>query len=326
MMLAGVSVFPTPRAPPEKTAVKIIHRRFKPHARFPQNEHFFFVLPVRGLRRRVSIHRGPSAGLCSSRSPRRTHARNLKRRRLVADDGQPAPNAAPADDESDADEDGRAESVRPRVTDPAAVLRAARVVLVRSNTAFVSDKEVEDSLRKRKEFRAWGMSLTRSDAEADLIIEIERKAFSRRFTFSVLDPRTMNVVTSGKTRSVLFGKKIPNKIAEKFVNRLKTVRPYRLVSWISILDFGLKRVPHVTIEIAQRFIAGKRSKRRESVGRRIFVWLNQSSLRDSGLLTPVAFPAMKLGYFHRPCRDFSTSFSTTTQAPTCQARPVVPHR
>ncbi|MCA1635518.1 MAG: hypothetical protein LC802_17955 [Acidobacteria bacterium] len=127
-------------------------------------------------------------------------------------------------DESES-EDERAESVRPRVTDPAASMRAARVILVRSNTAFVNEREVEDSLRKRKEFRAWGLALTRSDADADLVIEIERKPFSRRFAFSVLDPRTMLVVTSGKTRSVLFGKKIPNKIAEKFMNRLKTVRP-----------------------------------------------------------------------------------------------------
>lgn len=130
----------------------------------------------------------------------------------------------PAADESESEDEG--EHVRPRATDPSTLMRTARVVLVRSHTAFVSDKEVEDSLRKRKEFRAWGMSITRSDADADLIIEIVRKPLSRRFTFSVLEPRTLLVVTSGKTRSVLFGKKIPNKIAEKFVNRLKTVRPY----------------------------------------------------------------------------------------------------
>lgn len=40
----------------------------------------------------------------------------------------------------------------------------------------------------------------------------------------------MSVVTSGKTRSVLFGKKIPNKIAEKFANRVRAVRPYPPVS------------------------------------------------------------------------------------------------
>ena len=41
-------------------------------------------------------------------------------------------------------------------------------------------------------------------------------------TFTVLDPRTMEIVTSGKTRDVIFGKKIANKIAEKFANRVKS--------------------------------------------------------------------------------------------------------
>ncbi len=136
----------------------------------------------------------------------------------------PSPPPPLAADESESEDED--ERVRPRATDPATLMRTARVVLVRSHTAFVSQKEVEDSLRKRKEFRAWGMSITRSDADADLIIEIERKSFSRRFTFSVIEPRTLLVVTSGKTRSVLFGKKIPNKIAEKFVNRFKAARPF----------------------------------------------------------------------------------------------------
>ena len=142
---------------------------------------------------------------------------------------EPAPAPAPPPDEDGESESGDDEEVRtrPRATDPAAVMRTARFVYVRSLTAFVDGHEVEDSLRKRKEFRAWGMAITRDEGQADLIIEITRKPLSRRFTFSVVEPRTMAVVTSGKTRSVLFGKKIPNKIAEKFANRVKVYRPYQ---------------------------------------------------------------------------------------------------
>jgi hypothetical protein len=125
------------------------------------------------------------------------------------------------------DDDDTDEAVAPRAAvDPAALLRKARFVFVHSDSAFISGREVEDSLRKRKEFQAWGMVITRNEAQADLIIEITRKPLTRRFTFSVLDPRTSEVVTSGKTRSVLFGKKISNKIAEKFANRVKVYRPY----------------------------------------------------------------------------------------------------
>jgi hypothetical protein len=132
------------------------------------------------------------------------------------------------DDAGDSESAGVFDSAatRPRATDPATIMRKAHLIYVRSDSVFISGNEVEDSLRKRKEFQAWGMAITRSEADADLIIEITRKSLTRRFTFSVIDPRTMQVVTSGKTRSVIFGKKIANKIAEKFANRLKVARPY----------------------------------------------------------------------------------------------------
>ncbi|HEX6625947.1 MAG TPA: hypothetical protein VF064_19680 [Pyrinomonadaceae bacterium] len=133
-------------------------------------------------------------------------------------------------DDNDDDDDDADNATQTRASDPAGLLRTARSVYVRSNTVFVKAAEVEDSLRKRKEFRAWGMTVTRNLADADLVIEIERKSLTRRFTFTVLDPHTLAVLTSGKTRSVLFGKKIHNKVAEKFANRVKTVRPYPPVS------------------------------------------------------------------------------------------------
>lgn len=143
-------------------------------------------------------------------------------------------SAADDDDGEDDDEDEESQSAGAATTavtrlpsaDPGTILRRARYVLVRSDSAFVSGREVEASLQKRKEFKAWGMVVTRNDAEADLVIEITRRPLTRRFTFSVIDPRTLEVVASGKTRSVLFGKKIPNKIAEKFANRVKVYRPY----------------------------------------------------------------------------------------------------
>ena len=131
--------------------------------------------------------------------------------------------AARNDDEGDDEEEP---DTRPTAVDPATVLRRARFVFVRSDSVFVSGGEVEASLLKRKEFKAWGMFVTRDEAQADLVIEITRKPFTRRFTFSVIDPRTSEVVASGKTRSVILGKKIPNKIAEKFANRVKVYRPY----------------------------------------------------------------------------------------------------
>ena len=143
------------------------------------------------------------------------------------------PQTKPAEDD-DADEEDESEGAgsatavvkRPQSADPGTVLRKARYVFVRSDSAFVSGREVEASLQKRKEFKAWGMVVTRDATRADLVIEITRRTLTRRFTFIVIDPTSSEVVASGKTRSVLFGKKIPNKIAEKFANRVKVYRPY----------------------------------------------------------------------------------------------------
>jgi hypothetical protein len=141
---------------------------------------------------------------------------------------QTKPTTDDDEDEEESESVSRAEAspARPQATDPGTILRKARFIYVRSDSAFVSGQEVEASLQKRKEFKAWGMVVTRSEAQADLIIQITRRPLTRRFTFSVINPATMEVVASGKTRSVLFGKKIPNKIAEKFANRVKVYRPY----------------------------------------------------------------------------------------------------
>ena len=129
------------------------------------------------------------------------------------------------DDAAAAAQTGGESKEAPRVTDPATILRRARFVYVTSDSAFVSAQEIEDSLRKRKEFQAWGMIVTRNYGEADLMLTVTRKAFTRRFTFTVTDTRTQEVVATGKMRSVLLGKKIPNKIAEQFANRVKVYRP-----------------------------------------------------------------------------------------------------
>ncbi|MCA1591521.1 MAG: hypothetical protein LC754_02495 [Acidobacteria bacterium] len=95
--------------------------------------------------------------------------------------------AARQADESESGDDVQEDEAekRPRATDPATIVRAAHFIAVRSMSDFISQQEVEDSLRKRKEFQAWGMAITRNEGQADLIIEITRKAFTRRLSFTI---------------------------------------------------------------------------------------------------------------------------------------------
>lgn len=141
-------------------------------------------------------------------------------------DAQQQTTPAPADDgESESLSLDERLATRPRVTDPSAILRTAKTVFVHSKTVFVKDSEVENALRKRPEFQAWGMVVTRDESRADLIVEVERKVFTKRFVFAVVEPQTLTVVASGKARSIVFGDSIAHKVAEKFVNRVKPFRP-----------------------------------------------------------------------------------------------------
>jgi hypothetical protein len=109
------------------------------------------------------------------------------------------------------------------VTDPATILRNAKLIYVRKKSVYFKAPELENELRKRPEFQRWGLAITRNEADADLIIEVGRKVFTTRFIYTVIDPRTDIVVTTGKLSSV--GGTLATKIAKRFIEQMQQVRP-----------------------------------------------------------------------------------------------------
>jgi hypothetical protein len=107
------------------------------------------------------------------------------------------------------------------VTDSAAIMRQAKLIYVRKKTVYIEATELENELRKRPEFQRWGLAITRNEADADLILEVNRKVFTR-FVYSVLDPRTNIVVASGKLSSL--GGTLSTKIAKRFIEQMRRVR------------------------------------------------------------------------------------------------------
>jgi hypothetical protein len=105
---------------------------------------------------------------------------------------------------------------------PADVLRAARTIYIRTNTVFFKPATLENGLLRRDEFQQWGLSITREEAEADLIIEVDRKLFTSAFVFSVIDPHAKKVVASGKVNSL--GGTVEGKITDSFIKRMRQVR------------------------------------------------------------------------------------------------------
>ena len=91
---------------------------------------------------------------------------------------------------------------------------ANRRVLVRSTALLVRAAVVEDKLLKRPEFKQLGFSITRDEADADLILELRHDLFTK-YVFSVVEVKTQTVLVSGKVSSL--GGTVAGKVAKRFV-------------------------------------------------------------------------------------------------------------
>jgi len=110
----------------------------------------------------------------------------------------------------------------PAHSSSAEILRAARVIYIRSNSVFFKPSTLENALLRREEFQEWGMEITRDQADADLIIEVDRKLFTTSFVYSVILPRAHRVLASGRVNSI--GGTVEGKISDSFIKRLRQIR------------------------------------------------------------------------------------------------------
>ena len=107
-------------------------------------------------------------------------------------------------------------------TTPAETLRSAQTIFIRTKSRYFKPAALEQELLDRSEVQHWGMVISRDETDADLIIEVDRKLFTNRFVYSVLDPRSNRVLLGGKIGSL--GGSVEWQIASGFVNR---IRPFR---------------------------------------------------------------------------------------------------
>jgi len=109
-------------------------------------------------------------------------------------------------------------------TTPAETLRAAQTIFIRTKSRYFKPAALEQELLDRSEIQHWGLVIARDESDADLIIEVDRKLFTNRFVYSVLDPRSNRVLLSGKIGSL--GGSVEWQIASGFVKRIRPFRSY----------------------------------------------------------------------------------------------------
>lgn len=105
--------------------------------------------------------------------------------------------------------------------DPRAILRSAKTIYVKSTSILVGKEVIESKLRKRQEFQQLGMVITRDEAAADLILEVNHDVFTK-YVYTAVDPRTSVVVASGKLSSL--GGTVAGKVAKRFMKEVLKAR------------------------------------------------------------------------------------------------------
>ena len=115
----------------------------------------------------------------------------------------------------------QAEAARADAND---LLRSAQRIFIRTKSVYFKPAALEQALLDREEFQRWGFVISREELDAELIIEVDRKLFTNRFVYSVIDPKTQRVLLAGKIGSL--GGTVEGQIANGFCKRLQRIRPF----------------------------------------------------------------------------------------------------
>ena len=105
------------------------------------------------------------------------------------------------------------------------LLRSAQRIYISTKSVYFKPAALEQALLDREEVQEWGFVISREESDAELIIEIDRKLFTNRFVYSVIDPKTQRVLLAGKIGSL--GGTVEGQIADGFIKRLRRIRPLK---------------------------------------------------------------------------------------------------
>jgi len=114
-------------------------------------------------------------------------------------------------------ENAAAQNVAANETYSRARTTASRRVFVRSKSLLVRSAVVEDKLLKRPEFKQLGFSITRDEADADIILELRHDLLTM-YVFTVVEVKTQTVIAGGKLSSL--GGTVAGKVAKRFVKAM----------------------------------------------------------------------------------------------------------
>jgi hypothetical protein len=133
-----------------------------------------------------------------------------------------------AQDERSTRQDTSPAQVRPRERkarerediSPASIMREARTIYIQP-TEHLDKKYLEYKLGKYEELRDWNLSLVSDASAADLVISLDKTALN--YIFTITDPRTSIILTSGKCIAVN-GRLAAEYLGREIVKKIRDVR------------------------------------------------------------------------------------------------------
>jgi hypothetical protein len=114
-------------------------------------------------------------------------------------------------------ENAAAQNVAANETYSRARTASSRRVFVRSKSLLVRGAVVEEKLLKNTEFRQLGLSITRDESDADIILELRHDLLTM-YVFTVLEVKTQTVIAGGKLSSL--GGTVADKVAKRFIKAM----------------------------------------------------------------------------------------------------------
>jgi hypothetical protein len=100
-------------------------------------------------------------------------------------------------------------------------LRSAKSIYVKSSSLLVGRSVIEEKLQKRAEFSQMGLVITRSERDADIILEVHHDVLTK-YVYTAIDSKRNIVVASGKLSSL--GGTVAGKVAKRFMKQVMQAR------------------------------------------------------------------------------------------------------
>jgi hypothetical protein len=120
---------------------------------------------------------------------------------------------------------------KPTLPDSADILRSAQTIFITSKSIWFRASYVEEEIRKRPEYNAFGLRFVNDKKKADILVELDRplSLFTYTYTFKLIHRESSLVLASGRVsekNKSLAGSNAATMVVEEIIKYIREARTY----------------------------------------------------------------------------------------------------